>query len=85
MLLSGTYMGPSLKVPKEERVERATNELSHLEATFDLSYDVANWLNSATHLFQVQFVRDEHEILWTAGKCLDLRLFAFVIRQNYHL
>ena len=28
------------------------------------------------HFFDVRFIRDEHEMLWTASKCLDLRRFA---------
>ena len=42
MLLAGTYMGRDLKVPEEERAEGATDAFAHLEATFDLIYDVAN-------------------------------------------
>jgi hypothetical protein len=41
LLLAGTSMGQALKVPEEERAKGATNEFAHLEATFDLSYDVA--------------------------------------------
>ena len=44
ILLAGTYMGQALIVPEEERAEGATDEFAHLEATFDLSYDVAKWL-----------------------------------------
>jgi hypothetical protein len=54
----------------------ATNEFAHLEATFDLSYDVANWLECATHFFNVRFLRDEHGILSIASMCLVLRRFA---------
>jgi hypothetical protein len=41
MLLSETYMGHALILPEEERAMGATDEFAHLEATFDLSYDVA--------------------------------------------
>ena len=60
-------MGQALKVPEEERAKGATYEFAHLEATFDLSYDVANWLDSAMHFFQVRFVRDEHDFLGLRG------------------
>ena len=30
----------------------------------------------AGYSFQVRFLNDEHEMLWTASKCLDLRRFA---------
>jgi hypothetical protein len=42
-------MGQALIVPGEERAEGATDEFAHLEATFDLSYDVAKWLECAAH------------------------------------
>ncbi len=76
MLLVGTYMGQALTVPEEERAEGATDEFAHLEATFDLSYDVAKWLECAAHFFHVRFLRDEHGMLSVANKCLDLRRFA---------
>ena len=76
MLLAGHYMGQALIVPEEERAEGATDEFAHLEATFDLSYDVAKWLECAIHFFHVRFLRDEHGILATASLCLDLRRFA---------
>jgi len=76
MLLGGTYMGQALTVPEEERAEGATDEFAHLEATFDLSYDVAKWLECAIHFFHVRFLRDEHGMLATAQRCLDLRRFA---------
>ena len=47
-----------------------------MEAAFDLSYDIADWLECAAHFFHVRFLRDEHDILWTASKCMDLRRFA---------
>jgi hypothetical protein len=37
MLLAGTYMGQAFIMLEEERVEEATDEFAHMEATFDLS------------------------------------------------
>jgi len=76
MLLAGTYMGKALTSPENERAEGATDEFAHLEANFDMSYDVAKWLECATHFFDVRFLRDEHGMLSVASKCLDLRRFA---------
>jgi hypothetical protein len=56
MLLARTYMCQALKVPEEERAEGATDEFAHLEATFDLSYGVAKWLECAAHFFHVRFL-----------------------------
>jgi hypothetical protein len=53
-----------------------TDEEAFMEAAFDLSYDIADWLECAAHFFHVRFLRDEHEILWTASQCMDLRRFA---------
>jgi hypothetical protein len=75
MLLAGTYMGQALIIPEEGRAEGATDEFAHLEATFDLSYDVAKGLECAAHFFNVRFLRDEHNMLNIASKCLDLRRF----------
>ncbi len=58
--LSGTYMGHALTSPKEERAEGRTDDFANLEATFDLSYDVAKWLECAAHFFHVRYLRDEH-------------------------
>ncbi len=41
MLFAGSYMGQALTMRAEDRAEGVTNEFAHLEATFDLSYDVA--------------------------------------------
>ncbi len=46
-----------------------------MEATFDLSYDVAMRLECAAHFFNVRVLRDEHGMLNVASKCLDLRIF----------
>ena len=54
MLMSGTYMGQELKVPEADRREGITDEQAYVEAAFDLSYDVANWLECAAHFFQVR-------------------------------
>ena len=69
-------MGQELKVPDEDRREGITDEEAFVDVAFDLSYDIANWLQCAIHFFHVRFLRDEHDILWTASKCLDLRRFA---------
>jgi len=63
-------------VPEDDKREEATSEDLCMEAAFDLNYDIADWLECAIHFFHVRFLRDEHDILWTASKCLDLRLFA---------
>ncbi len=68
-------MGQALIALEEERAKEATDEFAHLEATFDLSYDVAKWLECAAHFSQVRFLRDEHGMLNIASKCLDLRRF----------
>ena len=54
MLMSGTYMGQDLKVPDSDRREGISDEEAFIEAAFDLSYDVANWLECAAHFFQVR-------------------------------
>jgi hypothetical protein len=69
-------MGHALTILEEERAEGATDECVHLEATFDLSYDVAKWFESVAHIFHVCFLRDEHGMLNIASKRLDLRIFA---------
>jgi hypothetical protein len=76
MLIAGNYMGQELIVPEECRTEGVSEEDTLLEAAFDLSYDIAHWLECAAHFFHVRLIRDEHDILWTASKCLDLRRFA---------
>jgi hypothetical protein len=76
MLIAGNYMGQELIVPEECRAEGVSKEDTLLEAAFDLSYDIAHWLECAAHFFHVRLIRDEHDILWTASKCLDLRRFA---------
>ena len=76
MLISGKYMGMELVMPEDDKREGATSEELYMEAAFDLSYDIADWLECAIRFFHVRFLRDEHDILWTTSKCLDLRLFA---------
>jgi len=68
-------------VPEDDRQEGKTEEELYMEAAFDLSYDIAEWLECAAHFFSLRFLKDEHEILWIASKCMDLRLFATV---NYN-
>ena len=76
MLIAGIYMGQKLVVPEECQTSGVSEEDTLLEAAFDLSYDCAHWLECAAHFFHVRIIRDEHDILWTASKCLDLRRFA---------
>ena len=54
MLMSGTYMGQELKVPVVDRRDGITNEKAYVEAAFDLSYDIAKWLECAAHFFQIR-------------------------------
>jgi hypothetical protein len=75
-------MDHALILPEEERVVGATDEFAHLEATFDLSYDVAKWLECVAHFFNVRFLRDEHGILTIARRCLDLRRFALLPKHE---
>jgi len=53
-----------------------TDEESFMEAAFNLSYHTIEWLECAAHFFHVRFLRNEHDILWTASKRMDLRRFA---------
>ncbi len=69
-------MGQTLVSPDEDRTEGLTDEEEFVESAFDLSHDVAEWLECAAHFFHVRLIRDEHDILWTASKCVDLRRFA---------
>ena len=68
-------MGQELKLP-EDFFSNVAGITPFVEAAFDLSYDVADWLECAAHFFHVRFLRDEHQMLWTASKCMDLRRFA---------
>ncbi len=68
-------MGQEMKVPEEDRIASIT---SFEEAGFDLSYDVAYWFECAAYFFHVRFLRDEHQMLWTESKCMDLRRFALL-------
>ncbi len=47
-------MGQELKVTEADRRKGITNEEAYIEAAFDLSYDVANWLACAAHFLQVR-------------------------------
>ena len=47
-------MGQGLKVPEADPREGITDEQAYVEAAFDLSYDVAIWLECAAHFFQVR-------------------------------
>jgi len=68
--------GPSDRYTGRVYMEGMTDEEAFMEAAFDLNYDIAEWLECAAHFFHVRFLRDEHEILWTTSKCMDLRRFA---------
>jgi hypothetical protein len=48
-------MGQELKVPEADHRERITNKEAFVEAAFELSYDIANWIEYAAHFFQVRF------------------------------
>ncbi len=63
-------------MPVDCRREGVSEEDTLVEATFDLIYDMAHWLECAAHFSHVRLIRDEHEILWIASKCLDLRRIA---------
>ena len=76
MLIAGNYMGQELVVPVECRGEGISEEDTLLEAAFDLSYDIAHGLECVAHFFHVRLTRDEHDIMWTVSKCLELRRFA---------
>ena len=69
-------MGQVLTVPSANRCEEIVDKDAYVEAAFDLSYDIANWLQCASHFCHVRFLRDKYDIMWTASKCLDLRRFA---------
>ena len=76
-------MGHKLKVPgpSERHTSRVykqglTDEEAFMEAAFNLSYGTIEWLECAAHFFHVRFLRNEHDILWTASKRMDLRRFA---------
>jgi hypothetical protein len=76
MLISGTYMGQTFNVPDVDRREGMIDAEAYVDVVFDLSYDIAKILQCASHFFHVRFLRDEHGILWTASKFLDLKRFA---------
>ena len=76
IIIAENCMGQKLLVPDECRTEGVTEQDTLLEADFDLNYDIAHWLECAAHFFHVGLIRDEHDILWTVTKCLDLRRFA---------
>ena len=66
-----------MKVPEKDRIAGIT---SFEEAAFD--YDVADWLECAARFFHVRFLRDEHQMLWTAKNCMDLRRSAPLCGQE---
>ena len=68
MLIARNYMGQELSVPEECRTKGVLEEDTLLEVAFDLSYDIAHWLDYTSHFFHVRLSRDEHDMLWTASK-----------------
>jgi hypothetical protein len=54
MLMSGTYTGQKLKVPEADRRDEISDEEAYVEAGFDWSHDIANWLECAARFFQVR-------------------------------
>ncbi len=48
-------MGQELKVPEADRREEISDEEPFVEAAFDLSYDIANWIKRVADFFQVRF------------------------------
>jgi len=52
------------------------DEEASMEVAFDISYDIADWLKYAAHIFHVRLLRDEHDMLWTTSKCMVLGRFA---------
>ncbi len=60
--MSRTYMGQELKMSEADRLEGITDEEAYVEAAFDLSYDVANYLECAAHFLLHRFLKDEHDI-----------------------
>ena len=46
-------MGQELVVPDECRTERVSQEDTPLEAAFELSYDIAHWLECVAHFLHV--------------------------------
>jgi hypothetical protein len=73
MLMSGTYMGQELKVPEADRREGITDEEAYVETAFNLSYDVANWLECAAHFFRFVVV------VAIASVAIDVVLFVVVV------
>ena len=53
-----------------------------MEAVFNLSYDIADWLEYTAHFFQFWFLRDEHDSIWVSNKCADMRRFASVTQLD---
>ena len=41
-------------MPVADRRDGITDEEAYVEAAFDLSYDIANWLECGAHFFQVR-------------------------------
>jgi len=76
--IAGNYMAQELVAPVECRTKGVSAGEILLEAAFDLSYDIAHWLECAAHFFHVRLIHDEHHMLWSVNKCLDLRRYALM-------
>ena len=48
-------MGIKFVVLSEDISKGATDEEAYMEATFDLSYDIASWLECDVYFFHVRF------------------------------
>ena len=55
MLMACAYMGQVLKIPDGDRRDGMTDEEAYVEVAFDMSYDIANWLQCADHFFLISF------------------------------
>ena len=44
-------MGQKLDVPEDCQIEGVSQEDTFVEVAFDLSYDIAHWLECAAHFF----------------------------------
>jgi hypothetical protein len=69
-------MERELAVPVEDRSDEVLYDKAFVEVAFNPGYDITHWLECAAHFFYVRLFREEHDMLWTANECLDLRRFA---------
>jgi len=76
MLIARNYLSHELVLPVECRLKEVSKEDTLLEVAFGLCYGIAHRLECAAQFFHVRLILDEHDILWTASKWLDLRRLA---------